>query len=192
MASQSKIPLSEMDWGSIGRIFDETETLGTNEIYYFFLDLLSEKAVCKEANCPMFGKLKELNELRREIKYDTIEQARNAIDDEMDFDEVKTSLLRYFSQARDLFATMVQTSTTRQTRIDEEEVYHKRNLELIEAMIKSPKGLDVEFSNTVSSVIKKNSELGEMSERLRKDQEEKEKAAEEREKERKKKEESEV
>jgi len=180
MASQSKIeqiPLSELDWGSIGRIFDEKSKNGVDEIYYFFLELLSEKDVCKDNKCIMFDELQQLDESRSELKYQTVDDARDHISDEMEFDDVKTSIETWFFQARKLFNIMVRTSSTRQTRIDEEEVYHKRNIELINAMVKSNHPLDVQFANTVSAVIKNNSELGEMSEQLRKDQEEKEKLA---------------
>jgi hypothetical protein len=158
--------IAEWDWGTIAQAFDDMKT-NIDYLYYFLLNVMTEKKVCKEKDCPVFKKIKELNDFRDSFDCKTKTEAVTAIKDKMKLNDFTREFDTYITDAKEVFNLMLTTASTRETKIYEEEIYHNRNIEMIQTIGKYQVKTDTELGHYIGDVINHNSRMGELGDMLK-------------------------
>jgi len=166
--------IEEMDWGEIARLFD-SHSNNIDSVYYLLIDIIAAKKLCKDNDCPIFKEVKRIRANRENFKYKTLEDAELKIKDLGALGSYKISFQNFMLEAGDTFQMLLAASTTRETKIYEEQIYHDRNVEIVKILADSKLGVPIEVAKDVSGILKFNSRMGEMSEDTRKYNEELEK-----------------
>jgi hypothetical protein len=158
--------LDEWDWGTIAQVFDDMKK-NIDFLYYFLLDVMTAKKVCKDKDCPVFRKIEALDDFRDSFDWKSKTEAASAIKDKMNLNDFNTEFDNFIADAKDIFNLMMTTASTRETKIFEEGIYHDRNKELIETIGKFNVKTDTELGHYIGDVINHNSRMGEMGDMLK-------------------------
>jgi hypothetical protein len=153
------------NWEVIQKKFSELKDL--NEIYVLLNIYFHKWQICSNLKCDAFVSLSQLEKRIDSLPFSNLKEAQQDILNDIDkklFEKVFNKTLK---QAKRILRELFAMKTTHDTQRAQAQVYHERNLEVINALINSNHPVPIEVAQGINTYLAYNSQMGETSSELK-------------------------
>jgi len=156
---------NEENWEMIQLSFDKLTDL--NSIYILLNDYFHKWRICSNLKCDAFASLSQLEKRIDSLPFASLKEANQDLLNEIDRKLFEKAFKKTLRQAKRILRELFAMKTTQDTQRAQSDLYHKRNLEVIDSLINSNHPVPIEVAQGINTYLSFNSQMGEMSQELK-------------------------